>query len=181
MSHFEKTLDYRMLYEGRVFQARIDTVELEDKSTTTREVVEHSGGVAVVALDEKGNVLLVTQYRYGAKQELIEIPAGKLEPGEDHSVCGLRELEEETGYTAKTYRYLGSLIPTPAYCSEVIHLYYAADLSPTAQNLDVDEFLSVSRMPLEQAVSRVLDNTITDSKTQIGLLRVWALKQRGEL
>lgn len=181
MSHFEKQLSTRSIYDGRIVHLRTDTVELENGEQTLREVIDHPGGVGIVALDREDNVLLVRQFRYPFSQELLEIPAGKLERGEDHYVCGLRELQEETGYSAKTFQYLGCLYPTPAYLTEITHLYYARDLTAGGQKLDEDEFLSVLRLPFAQAVQMVLDGGIPDAKTQIGLLRVDALHRQGKL
>ena len=104
---------------------------------------------------------------------MLEIPAGKIERGEKHYDCGRRELLEETGCICKVYEYLGEIVPTPAYVSEVIHLYMASGLEFTAQKLDEDEFLDVEKIPLEKAVDMVIKGEITDSKTQIGVLKVW--------
>lgn len=181
MAHFEKSTGSRPIFNGRVFSAQEDTVVLENGNETTREVITHPGGVGVVAIDEEGCVLLVTQFRYAMHRELTEIPAGKLEYGEEHFACGMRELEEETGCKAGVYKYLGALMPTPAYCTEVIHLYYATDLVKTAQRLDTDEFLSISRIPLSEAVEKIMSGEIQDAKTQIGILKVWALKAQNKL
>lgn len=181
MSHFEETLSSTPVYDGRIFKVRNDIARLENGQEANREVVMHSGGVCVVPLDSDGCVLMVRQFRYPFGRELLEIPAGKLEPGEDHYACGMRELEEETGFTAEDYRYLGELLPTPAYDTERIHVYYAARLIPSKQHLDENEFLSVERIPFEQALQMVLDGQIKDAKTQIGLLKTAVLKSAGKL
>ena len=181
MSHFEKQLCSRLIYEGRIINLRQDDVQLENGKTALREVVQHPGGVAVVAVDESDRLLFVRQFRYPVGRELLEIPAGKLNYGEDPKSCGLRELEEETGCRPSLFVPLGQLLPTPAYLTEVIHLYYAAGLTQLAQHLDEDEFLSVERISLEQAVELVLSGEILDAKTQVGVLKNKALKDAGLL
>lgn len=181
MKHFEKQLDSQIIFEGRVVRLRRDQVELEDGSRTMREVIAHPGGVGIVALDDNDCLLMVRQYRYPFGEQLLEIPAGKLEYGEDPAACGRRELEEETGYVAAEYSPLGKLYPTPAYDDEVIHLFFARGLRETEQRLDAGEFLTVERVPFAQAVRLVQQGEICDAKTQIGVLRACLLRQRGEL
>ena len=119
---------------------------------------------------------MVKQFRYPMQQVTLEIPAGKLEPGEDPATCGRRELREEAGRTCGKYTSLGKLFPTPAYDTEVIHMYLAQELSaPEAQDLDEGEFLDVTELPLEQAVQMVMNGEIPDAKTQIALLKTWVL------
>jgi ADP-ribose pyrophosphatase len=156
----------------------VDKVELENGKNAVREVIRHPGGVCVVPLDGDGNVLFVRQFRYPHGKVLLEIPAGKLEYGENHSECGLRELKEETGCTCDKYDYLGSLIPTPAYDSEVIHMYLARGLHYGEQKLDSGEFLDVEKIPLEKAVEMIMNNEIGDSKTQIALLKTKIILDR---
>ena len=122
-------------------------------------------------IDEQGNVLFVKQFRYPHQQIMTEIPAGKLEWGESHHECGLRELKEETGCTCDEYIYLGSLVPTPAYCGEVIHMYLARGLHYGAQKLDAEEFLDVEKIPLDKAVEMIMKNELADAKTQIAILK----------
>lgn len=180
MAHFEKQLSSEEIFAGRVISVTLDTVELENGNTGMREVVHHHGGAGVAALNEQGEIYLVRQYRYALDRELIEIPAGKLEPGEDPFETAKRELGEEAGLKAAEYRDLGYIIPTCGYCSEIIYLYAAKDLSPVDQHLDPDEFLSVFTMPLEEAVQLVLSGEITDSKTVAAILKVKALRDAGE-
>lgn len=181
MEHYEKTIGSEMIYRGRVVTLRKDIAQLEDGREATREVIEHPGGVCVVAVDENDNLLLVRQFRYPMGQALLELPAGKLEYGEDPFECGKRELEEETGCTAAVYHPLGQLFPTPAYDCEVIHIYYAKELSKTNQHLDDGEFLTVESVPFEKVVDMVLANEIRDAKTQIGVLKAKLLRDRGEI
>lgn len=175
----EKTTASNRTYEGKIFYITKDTAELEDGRQVQRDVVHHSGGVCVVPLTERGTVLMVKQFRYPMQQVTLEIPAGKIEPGEDPAECGRRELQEEAGRTCKQYTSLGTLFPTPAYDTEVIHMYLAQELSaPGAQNLDDGEFLDVTEIPLEEAVQLVMDGKIPDAKTQIALLKTYVLLQR---
>lgn len=174
----EKTLSSEQKFDGRIIKLYVDKVELEDGRAATREVIRHPGGVCVLPLDENGNVLFVKQFRYPHGKVLLEIPAGKLEYGEKHYDCGLRELKEETGCICDSYDYLGSLIPTPAYDSEVIHMYLARGLHAGAQRLDAGEFLDIERIPLEKAVEMVMNNEIADSKTQIAILKTKLLLEK---
>ena len=181
MPHFEQTLSSETLFEGRVIRVTLDKVRLENGRTSTREVVHHHGGAGIAALDENGNIYLVRQYRYAPDQELIEIPAGKLEPGEDPLEAARRELGEEAGLCAAQWHSLGSIIPTCGYCSEVIYLYAATGLSSVGQHLDEDEFLSLFTLSLETARSMVLSGEITDGKTVAAVLKVCALREAGKL
>lgn len=171
----EKTLDSNFVYDGRIIKLYKDNVLLENGKEATREVIKHPGGVCVVPLTENNEVIFVTQFRYPYHKVLLEIPAGKLEWGEDHFECGKRELHEETGCTAEKYDYLGCLYPTPAYCTEVIHMYLARGLSQHEQELDEDEFLELQRIPFEKAYQMVLNNEIQDAKTQLAILKTKAL------
>jgi ADP-ribose pyrophosphatase len=174
----EKTLSSEQKFDGKIVKLYVDKVELENGKNAVREVIRHPGGVCVVPLDGDGNVLFVRQFRYPHGKVLLEIPAGKLEYGENHSECGLRELKEETGCTCDKYDYLGSLIPTPAYDSEVIHMYLARGLHYGEQKLDSGEFLDVEKIPLEKAVEMIMNNEIGDSKTQIALLKTKIILDR---
>ncbi len=182
MNLSEKTLEKTTLFNGKILNLRRDTALLPNGETAIREVVEHSGGVCVAAIDENGNVLLVKQFRYPYSELLLEIPAGKRETKDnaDPLTCGKRELEEETGAVADTYMHLGELYPTPAYCNEIIYMFAAKNLTFTKQKLDKDEFLDVVKMPLNTAVEMVLSNEIKDAKTQIAILKLKALKDSGK-
>lgn len=176
MKHFEKTLSSELIFKGKIVELRRDCVELENGSTATREVIHHNGGVAALALDEDGNVLFVKQYRYPYGEVLLELPAGKLNVGEDPAACGLRELEEETGYTAGDFRILGKVYPTPGYTDELLYLYTAEKLVFKGQNLDEDEFVTVLKIPYEEAVEKCLNGEIRDAKTIIAILMYNARK-----
>lgn len=167
----EKTISSEQLFDGKVVKLFVDKAELENGEIVTREMIKHPGGVCIVPLDEDDNVLMVRQFRYPPHKVLLEIPAGKMEYGEDHRECGLRELKEETGCTCDEFIYLGNLIPTPAYDNEVIHMYLARGLHAGSQKLDDDEFLDVEKIPLEKAVEMIMNNEIEDAKTQLALLK----------
>lgn len=172
----EKTISSELAYQAKIFRVTKDTAQLENGAEVRRDVVHHSGGVCVVPLTDKNTVLMVKQYRYPMHEITLEIPAGKLEPNEEPSECGLRELREEAGRTCGKYTSLGKLYPTPAYDTETIYMYLAEELSaPEEQNLDEGEFLDVIEIPLEEAVQMVMDNKIPDAKTQLALLKTWFL------
>ncbi|MCR4639590.1 NUDIX hydrolase [Ruminococcus sp.] len=167
----EKTLTSDVKYEGPIFTITHDTAELENGKTAVRDVLHHHGGVCVIPITDNNEIFLVKQFRYPFQTVTREVPAGKLEKGEDHAVCGRRELLEETGYTCSEYVYLGEMLPTPAYNSEVTYMYLAKGLTFSSQNLDPDEFLDVERIPLSEAVKQVMDGTIRDGKTQVTILK----------
>lgn len=174
MAHTETTLESQTLFEGKILTLKKDKVRLENGRDTAREVVVHHGGVCIAALDEQDRILLVSQFRYPYQEEIIELPAGKIEQGEDPRECGIRELWEECGCTAGHFEKLGELYPTPAYCTEVIHIYEASDLRQSGQHLDEGEFLTLLRVPFDKAVQMVLSGEIQDAKTQIGILKLYA-------
>ena len=178
MKLYEKTLSSDTKFEGRIIRVLLDEVELENGKTAKREVVCHNGGVCVAALTEKDELLLVRQFRYPYKEVLLELPAGKLEKGEDPFEAVKREQMEETGTAGENYISLGNLYPSPGYCAEIIYMYAACGLSFGEQNLDEDEFLNVKRIKLEEAVNMVLENKITDAKTQAALLKLYLLRDR---
>ncbi|MDO4154994.1 MAG: NUDIX domain-containing protein [Clostridia bacterium] len=175
MDFTEKPLKQDYLYRGKIVNLRVDDAELPDGTTALREVVEHPGGVCVAALTDKEELLFVEQFRYPYMETVLELPAGKLEYGEDPFEAGKRELLEETGAAAENYRDLGKLYPTPGYCGEIIHMYLAENLTFSEQHLDEDEFLEVRRIPLETAFQMVMRNEIRDSKTQVGILKTYQL------
>ena len=167
----EKVLKSEPVFDGRVINLRVDTVTLPDGNTSIREVIAHPGGVCVMAVDDEENVFMVRQYRYSTKQVLLEIPAGKLEYGEDYFEAAKRELEEEAGVVAENYVYLGYFYPTPAYCEEKIHMYFASGLTKTRQNLDDDEFLEVEKIPYDSLLEMISKGEIIDGKTALAALR----------
>ena len=172
MDMTEKTLERKEMFKGRIVSVHVDRVSLPDGSEAPREVVDHNGGVAVLALDGENNVLTVTQYRYVFGRNTVEIPAGKLDhPGEDPATGGLRELEEETGAVPGRYESLGRILPSPGCYGEVLHLYLARDLKMKKQHLDPGEFLNVERIPFDEMVRRCLEGEIEDAKTVTAVLK----------
>jgi ADP-ribose pyrophosphatase len=147
----------------------VETVTLPNGATVELEVIRHQGASAVVPLQEDGTVLLIRQYRHAAGGFIYEIPAGKLDPGENPLACAERELEEETGRRAGHLEHLLTFFTTPGFTDEIIHIYLATELIPGVQNLEHDEVLEVVEMPLEHALQRIADGTIRDGKTIIGL------------
>ena len=176
MSLKETTVSTQTLFEGKVLTLKKDQVRLPDGQLATREYCSHVGAVCIVALCDDGTVLLERQYRYAVGEELIEIPAGKLDfPGEDPLAAAKRELEEETGARADEWIDLGVYYGTPAIMGEKIGMYLARGLQFGASHRDSDEFLEVFRLPLEQAVEMIFQQKIPDGKTQAGLLKAWYL------
>ncbi len=165
MELIEKTLSSEKIFDGRILHIRRDTVRLPDGSDAIREVVDHPGGVCVLALDDENRALLVSQFRYPYKEVVREVPAGKLEYGEDPREAAIRELAEETGAAAGEFRSLGELYPSPGYCGEIIRMYLARDLTFGETHLDKDEFLNLERIPFGQLVEQVVSGEIKDAKT----------------
>ncbi|MBU0491960.1 MAG: NUDIX hydrolase [Chloroflexi bacterium] len=168
----EATISTKRVYSGRTLRLRVDRVRLSSGRVTTREIVGHRGAVAIVALDDEGQVLLVQQYRKPVERALLELPAGTLEPGENPEDCAFRELQEETGYRADTLRSLTTFYTTPGYSSEHMYLYLAQDLHPVAACAEQDECIEVLHLPLDQAVEQVRRGEIRDAKSIAGLLFV---------
>lgn len=182
MSLDEKQLNAEYMYKGKIINLRRDTALLPNGDTGVREVVEHPGGVCVAALTDDGEILMVRQFRYPYFENVLEIPAGKRDRGNESPLeCGIRELREETGAVAEKYVSLGELYPTPGYCNEVIYMYAATELKFGEQQLDEDEFLSVEKIPLERATEMILSGEIKDAKTQAAVLKLVLLKERGLL
>lgn len=169
----EKQLTAEYLYKGKIIRVRKDLAELPDGTTAAREVVEHNGGVCVCALTDKNEIIFVKQFRYPYMEEILEIPAGKRDSVDEIPLeCGIRELKEETGATAKRFISLGELYPTPGYCGEIIWMFAALDLEYGDQDPDDDEFLEVEKIPLEKAVEMILNGEIKDAKTQTAVLKL---------
>lgn len=174
-THFEKTLESQTVYEGRVITVTRDTALLEDGTTALRDVVHHHGGACILPYYEDGTICMVRQFRYAMQQELWELPAGKLEAGEDPFEAAKRELTEECGVYADEYISLGQVYPTVGYDTEVIYIWAARGLHPAPMHLDADEFLTPERIPLAQAYEMVLSGEIKDAKTVAGILKFKAM------
>ncbi len=180
MDFSEKTINTDYKFIGEIIKLRVDTVKTPGGNTATRELVEHPGGVAVVALTDDHKVIMEWQYRRPFDRNVYEIPAGKRNSrDEDPLICGKRELEEETGYKAKNFMYLGCMLPTPGFCSEVLHMYVATGLYEGKMNRDQDEYLELEQVPLEAVVEKILNGEIVDAKTCVAVLKVNELVRRG--
>ena len=174
-SQLEPTVESRLVYQGRIVNLRVDTVRLADGRLTTREIAEHAESVCMVPLDEQGNVLMVRQFRKPAEAELLEVPAGGVEPGEDPRAAVLRELQEEIGFTAGTLRHLAGFWVTPGWSTEYMHAYLATDLQPASLSPDYDENISVERVPLLRVLELIREGQIKDGKSIAALLLALAL------
>ena len=178
MAHTETMLESKEIFNGRVIRVTVDKVQLEDGSTSTREIVHHHGGACILPVDADGNITLVRQFRYAFGEEIWELPAGKLEADEDPFEAAKRELSEECGLSADNYIDLGVVYPTVGYDSEKIYLWAATGLHKGGQHLDAGEFLDVVRMPFAESLQKVLHGEIKDSKTQIGLMKYALLRDK---
>lgn len=177
----EKTLSKDYKYKGKIINMRLDQAELENGTTALREVVEHPGGVCIGALTQKNELLFVRQFRYPYGEVVLELPAGKLEKGEDAFEAGKRELREETGAQGTNYQFLGNLYPTPGYCDEIIRLYACRVDSVGEMDPDEDEFIETEPIALEKAVELVMKNELPDAKTQVIVLKIAQLVAAGKL
>ena len=160
------------VFDGALLKVHRDQVRLPDGSLGTREYIRHPGAVAIVPLFDDGRVLLERQFRYPHRRVFIEIPAGKLEPGEPHLDTARRELLEETGYTAEEWLHLGVIHPAIAYTDEAIQLYLAKGLQEGQKSLDKGEFLETFSVPFAEAIEMIRDGRISDAKSVAGLLLV---------
>jgi ADP-ribose pyrophosphatase len=163
----------RNIYTGKVVTLNVDTVQLPNGVTIDLETIRHPGAAAVVPMKDDGTVVLIRQFRHAAGGFIYEIPAGKLSPGEDPLHCAARELEEEVGYRAASFELLSSIFTAPGFADEVIHVYKASGLIKGRQQLDHDEVLEIVEMPLTAAMERIVDGTIRDGKTIVGLQAVY--------
>ena len=171
MHLWEKTLEVKEIFKGKILDVTHEKVELENGSTSYRELVHHNGGVCVVPLTDNGEVIMVEQFRYPFKEVLTEIPAGKLDdPGEEGILCAARELEEETGYRCDQLERLLTLRTTVAFCDEKIEIFVARNLIKTKQHLDEDEYVDVKAYTVEELKNKIFAGEIQDSKTIAAIL-----------
>ncbi len=169
LSRRETAIASERVFEGRVVMLRVDDVRLPNGRETKREVVEHKGAVAIVPLLPGNRVVLIRQWRHAVGEELLEIPAGTLEPGEDPLACAHRELAEETGYEASLLEPIASFYTSPGFTNERLHLFLATGLRPTERAPDEDELIETVPVPWEQAMTMCTDGRIVDGKTLFGL------------
>ena len=175
MDFTEKTTSVTNIFDGRVIKVRVENILRPDGKPAKRELIAHPGGVGIIAVTDDKLVPTVTQYRIAAKSMMLEIPAGKLEYGEDPLECGIRELEEEAGLKAGKIVHLGEYYPTPGYCEEKINIYLASDLTKTHQHLDDGEFLTLEYITLDDLYEKVMNNEIHDMKTAVAILKAKAI------
>lgn len=180
MELFEKKIDSKKIFDGKIVKLFVDTVELPNGQLATREIVRHPGAVCVLPLTDDGEVIMVRQFRYPFNEVMLEIPAGKLEIGEDPYEAVLRELEEESGVVAKKVEHIGELYTTVAIFDEKIQIYLARELTYTNSHPDEDEFLEVTKIPLDTLVKMVMDGEIKDAKTQIAILKADKYLKEGQ-
>jgi ADP-ribose pyrophosphatase len=173
----EKTISTERVFEGKMIKLRVDTVALPNGSTTTREVIEHPGAVAVIALTEQGELLMVRQYRHATGEILLEIPAGKRDRGESPLSCARRELEEETGCRARQWKTLFSYFSTPGFSDELLYIIMATGLEQGVAHTDDEEFIEVATVPVAEALRMIYRGEIRDAKTIIGILVLSRIQQ----
>ncbi len=172
LGFYEQTEEIQGIFNGNIINVHTDKITLVDGTEAVREVVDHPGGVAIVSLTDNNEIILVRQFRYPYKETIYEIPAGKLEAGENPRDAALREFSEECGASAEKFEPFGEIYPTPGYCGEIIRLFYAAGLTFGEQNLDADEYLDVVKMPFNECISKIMNGEIKDAKTVIGILKL---------
>ena len=180
MEFKEEMVSQETVYEGVIVNVRRDKARLMDGRITNREVVEHPGGGAVFAMDDQGRVALVRQYRYPMGEETLELPAGKLEPGEDPRDSGLRELAEETGLVPGTFEDMGCLYSSPGILAERIYLYFAKNLTQGPTHPDDGEFVETVWLPYQDLVDKARRGEIKDGKTLVGILKASFLLDAGQ-
>lgn len=161
----EKTLTSEKVFDGHIINVRVDTVSMPDGGTAVRDIVDHPGGVGVLAITEDEKVIMVKQFRKPIEKVLYEIPAGKLDRGETPDECGMRELEEETGLRAERLISLGHMYPSPGFANEVTYLFLADGLKKGVSSPDEDEYLDVEAVEVERVKEMIMNNEICDAKT----------------
>lgn len=178
----EKTLSTEKIFEGKVISLQVDEVELPDGNRSKREIIKHPGAVAVIAVTEENKILMVEQYRKALERSLVEIPAGKLEKGEDPVDSACRELEEETGYECEKMEHLTSFYTSPGFADEIVHLYFAHGIrkKENPAGVDEDEFVELYELSLEEAVEYMKEGKIRDAKTAYAIQYLQLRKALGQ-
>jgi ADP-ribose pyrophosphatase len=181
MELYEKKVSSKQIFDGKIVKLYVDEVLLPNGEKAIREIVRHPGAVCVIPVCENGDVIMVKQFRYPFEEVILEIPAGKLEKGEDHLEAVKRELEEESGVSAENVEFLGTLYTTVAIFDEKIDMYLATGLTFKNAHPDEDEFLEVEKIPLKNLVEMVMSGEIKDAKTQVAILKAdRILSERGK-
>lgn len=176
----EKTLTSKLVYEGQITRLRVDTVRMPSGRESTREVIEHSECVAIVAVDSDDNVLLVRQFRYAVGKELLEVPAGGIDPGEGPAEAVRREMQEETGYRPGKVERLGGFYSAPGFCTEYLHLYLATDLTPSRLYAEDTEIIRLEQVPIDEIRGLITSGRIEDAKSIAGLLTYLEYRKTGQ-
>lgn len=168
----EKTISSDRVYTGKTISLRVDTVEIPNRGYKKREIVEHNGAVGIIAITRENKVVLVKQYRKAIEKELWEIPAGKIEPGENPKESAIRELKEETGYSAQSMKLLHKFYTSAGFSNQKIYIYLAENLTSGSQDFDDDEFIETKEFSLNEVYDMIYNNDIEDGKTSIGMLLI---------
>ena len=171
MTFEEKTIDSELLYEGVVLNPRRDKVTVPN-GESYREIIEHNGGAVLAAVTDEGKMVMVRQFRKAAERVIFEAPAGKIDPGEKPEVTAIRELKEETGYTAKNVRYLTHFYPSVGYSEEKLYLYLCTDLTPGETSFDENECLEIEEWPIDELINMIINGQICDGKTIVAIMLV---------
>lgn len=168
----EKTISSDRVYTGKTISLRVDTVEIPNRGYKKREIVEHNGAVGIIAITRENKVVLVKQYRKAIEKELWEIPAGKIDPGENPKESAIRELKEETGYSAQSIKLLHKFYTSAGFSNQKIYIYLAENLTSGSQDFDDDEFIETKEFSLNEVYDMIYNNDIEDGKTSIGMLLI---------
>lgn len=171
MDLIEKTVESKVLFEGKIIKLRLDDIILPNGKPAKREVISHNGGCAVLPITDDGYILLVEQFRYPYKEVIFEIPAGKIDKNEDTKACAVRELKEETGCSAQSVEFAGVIYPSPGYTDEKIYIYIARGLNVSEASLDEDEFLNLKKFSIAEVMSMIETNVIKDAKTIVSVFK----------
>ena len=180
MTFEEKTLETERIFEGKIINVRRDRVMVME-GESFREIVEHNGGAVIAAVKPDGNMIMVRQFRKPAERVMLEVPAGKIDPGEDPEITAARELKEETGYTAGKIRKLTQMYPSVGYSEEILHLYLCTELEAGETAFDENEAIDIEEYPIDTLVDMVMQGEIQDGKSQVAILMVKGLLASGQL
>ncbi|TCO79832.1 NUDIX hydrolase [Marinisporobacter balticus] len=168
----EKTIRSEKIFQGKIINLRLDTVQLSDEKEYSREIIEHSGGAAIIPITEDNKIIMVRQFRKPVEDFLLEVPAGKLDKGEDPLVCAVRELKEETGYEAKDVKFLFSFYSSPGFSNEMLYLYVAKDLISGEVNPDEGEYIEIESYSIDELLNMIYNGEIKDGKTITAIMAV---------